>query len=258
VTATIAPPVVAADVSIEGRRFYVRMAAVCVAIAMIGFAPTYWMPLARGSLHVSPIVHVHGAFFFGWTIFFLAQTWLAGSGNITRHREVGVAGVALATGMCFLGYAVAVNSIRHFDALGFGPAGRAFSMVSFSAIAFFAVVVAIALLNVKNGEIHKRLMLVATASLLPAAIGRWFLVLFAPNGAATVGPPPLVVTLPASLLADLLIVAAMIYDRRTRGRVHPVYWIAGAALLIVQLARIPLGNTSGWLNMTYWLVAFVP
>ena len=257
-TATIAPPVIATDVSIEGRRFYVRMAAVCVAIAMTGFAPTYWMPLARGTLHVSPVVHVHGAFFFGWTIFFLAQTWLAGSGNITRHRELGVAGVALATGMCFLGYAVAVNAIRRSDSLGFGHAGRAFSIVSFSGIAFFAVVVAIALLNVKNGEIHKRLMFVATTSILSAAIGRWFLVLFAPQGAATPSPPPLAVTIPASLLSNLLIVAGMIYDRRTRGRVHPVYWIAGAALLILELGRIPLGNTSGWLRMTDWLVAFVP
>lgn len=38
--------------------FYVRIAAACVAVAVIGFAPTYWLPLVRGSLNIAPIFHV--------------------------------------------------------------------------------------------------------------------------------------------------------------------------------------------------------
>jgi hypothetical protein len=57
---------------------------------------------------------------------------------------------------------------------------------------------------------------------------------------------------------DLLIVAAMIFDRKSRGRVHPVYWIAGAAVLAVQLLRVPLSATSGWTRVTHWLVALSP
>jgi hypothetical protein len=70
-----------------GQRFYVGMAATFVAIALIGFAPTYWIPLTRGTLEVPPITHVHALFFYGWTLLFLRQTWLAASGEMTRHRE---------------------------------------------------------------------------------------------------------------------------------------------------------------------------
>ena len=58
-------------------QFYVRLAAACVAVAVIGFAPTYWLPLLRGTLHVSPIFHVHAAVFYSWTLLFLLQSWLA-------------------------------------------------------------------------------------------------------------------------------------------------------------------------------------
>jgi hypothetical protein len=63
--------------------------------------------------------------------------------------------------------------------------------------------------------------------------------------------------LPA-ILSDLLIVVAMIHDRRTTGRVHPVYWIAGGALLAVQVLRVPLSSTDAWVRVTHWLTALAP
>jgi hypothetical protein len=186
------------DLPVGRQRFYVGMAATCVAIAVIGFAPTYWVLLAGGTLDVPPITHVHAVFFYGWTLFFLMQTWLAASGKLTRHRELGVAGVALASGMCFVGLGMAISSIKRFEAAGFGDAARAFSIVSVTAIALFAVLFAIAVLNVKKPEVHKRLMLVATASMLQAAIGRWFLLFLAPPRPVGVtgllSPPPVFVT----------------------------------------------------------------
>jgi hypothetical protein len=258
-TATTAvAPTLPREVDVSGRRFYVGTAIGFIAVAMLGFAPTYWLPVARGTLHVAPIVHVHAALFFGWTFFFLAQTMLVASDNERRHREVGVAGVSLATAMCLVGFGVAINGIKRLDAAGLGPAGRAFSLISFSAIVVFAVLVGIALLNVERPEVHKRLMLIATASLLPAAIGRWFALFLTPPNAIPGAPPPPIVTLAPSILADLFIVVGMIYDRRTRGRVHPVYWIAGGALLVVQGIRIPLSGTNAWLRVTDWLVALSP
>jgi hypothetical protein len=256
-TAAVAPPL-PREAEAAGRRFYVRTAIGFIAVAMLGFAPTYWLPVARGTLHVAPIVHIHAALFFGWTFFFLAQTMLVASDNERLHREVGVAGVSLATAMCLVGFGVAINSIKRLDAAGFGPAGRAFSLIAFSAIVVFAVLIGLALLNVKRPEIHKRLLLIATASLLPAAIGRWFALFLAPPNAVPGAPPPAIVTLAPNILADLFIVGGMIYDRRTRGRVHPVYWIAGGALLVVEVVRIPLSGTGAWLRVTDWLVALSP
>lgn len=54
--AIVAEPVPAVRVvAAGGERFYVRMAATFVAIAVIGFAPTYWIPLFRGTLDRSSI-----------------------------------------------------------------------------------------------------------------------------------------------------------------------------------------------------------
>ena len=96
----------------RGDRFYVRMAGICVAVAVISFAPTYWIPMARGTLDVPPITHLHALFFYGWTLFFLRQASLAASGSLTRHREHGVLGIAVATGMCFIGLGITISSLK--------------------------------------------------------------------------------------------------------------------------------------------------
>lgn len=255
-TTTLAEPARVAIAADRSERFYTRMAATFIGVAVIGFAPTYWLPMGRGTLAVAPIVHLHALLFFGWTVLFWRQTSLAAVGRLTRHRALGVAGVAVATAMLFVGSATAVGSMKHADAAGFGPAGHAFSIVSFSALFLFAALVTTALLNVARPDVHKRLMLVATASLLQAGVGRWFQLFLRPADA--VGLPPVGVTVMPGLVADLLIVAGMIHDRRTRGRVHAAYWIAGACVVAVQVLRVPASTTQTWLSVTNWLVALSP
>ena len=70
--------------SSPGRYFYFYMALSCMAVAFLGFAPTYWLPLASGSFSSTPVVHFHGLLFFTWTLYFAFQTWLAASGRTTR------------------------------------------------------------------------------------------------------------------------------------------------------------------------------
>src|SRR3954452_8986591 len=120
------------------ERFYIRMAIAFLAVAFIGFAPTYWIPMVRGTLVVRPIAHLHAMFFYGWLLLFLKQSSLAASGRLVRHREMGVLGVAVATGMCFVGIAVAMQSIHAMDAAGFSEKGRRFAIVPLTSVALFA------------------------------------------------------------------------------------------------------------------------
>jgi len=87
----------------ETRYFYVWIAGACVAVAFLGFAPTYWARVATGSFKAAPIIHLHGLLFSLWTLFFFAQTWLVASGQVMRHRAMGLIGISLATAMCPLG-----------------------------------------------------------------------------------------------------------------------------------------------------------
>jgi len=241
-------------------RFYARMAIACLAVGVLGFAPTYWVPLLRGTLRVAPLAHAHALFFYGWLLLLVRQSALAASGQFVRHRASGLVGIALASGMVFVGLGMAIHSLKASIADGFEPAARAFAIVPISGIALFAVLFALAIAKVHDSDVHKRLMLVNTAGILQAAVGRWFLLALAPPRTlgVPVSPPPVFVTVMPGLAVDLLIVAGMIYDWRTRGRIHRVYWIAGGVTLAVQVLRVPLSQTSAWLTVTHWLLAVAP
>ena len=230
--------------SSRAQYFYFYMALSCMAVAFLGFAPTYWLPLATGSFPSMPVIHFHGMLFFVWTMYFAFQTWLAASGRVARHRTIGMIGVSLATAMTIFGFFAAVNAMKRSAAIGLTDAGIAFAIVPLSGILFFAVVVALAIANIRRPETHKRLMLLAAISILDAAVARWFLTFLAPPGPP--GPPPVPVTIAPALVACLLLVAAIIFDWRTRGRPHPAYIYGGAALVAVKLLNWPISVTPAW------------
>ena len=93
-------------------------------------------------------------------------------------------------------------------------------------------------------------MALATIAVLAPALGRavQFVV-----GAGPIAPPPIQATIVPALLTDLLLVAAIVHDWRTRGRPHPVYLAGGALLLTVQVGRIPVALTPGWASVVEWL-----
>jgi hypothetical protein len=226
------------------RNFYFRMALACMATAFLGFAPTYWMPLAHRSFSASAVIHIHGLLFFAWTLYFVFQSWLVGSGQTIRHREWGILGVSFATAMTIFGVLAAVNLMKQASALGMREEGIAFAIVPLTGIAFFAVIFTLAILARKKSESHKRLMLLAGISILDAAVARWFLTFLAPPGA--VGPPPVQITIAPALVAYLLLVVAIVRDWRSEGRPHPVYVYGGLALVAIKLLNWPISTTAAW------------
>lgn len=226
------------------RNFYFHMALACMAVAFIGFAPTYWMPLAHRSFSASAVIHVHGLLFFAWTMYFVFQSRLVSSGQTMRHREWGLLGVSFATAMSIFGVFAAVNLMKQASGLGMKDEGIAFAIVPLSGIAFFAATFTLAILARRQSETHKRLMLLAAISILDAAVARWFLTFLAPPGA--VGPPPVQVTIVPALVAYLLLAVAIVRDWRVEGRPHPVYVYGGAMLVAIKLLNWPISTTAAW------------
>lgn len=250
---TFGEPLTSTTAGAEGR-FYLYMAIACAVVAFLGFAPTYWWPLLNGTLKAHPIVHMHGLVFFCWSLYLVCQTWLASTGRMMRHRDIGILGVSLATLMVVLGIVTAINRMHWAASIGQLEAGRAFAIVPIAAITFFGAAFAAAVTNVRRPDWHKRLMLVAAASILDAPIARWFIVLLAPPGPP--GPPPVSVDIAPSLLGFLLIVVAMVVDWQRRGRVHLAYVIAGSAFVILKLLQVPISETAAWHAFAAWLMAF--
>jgi hypothetical protein len=107
----------------------------------------------------------------------------------------------------------------------------------------FAPLVAAAVWYRHRPETHKRLMLLATVSLLAAAVARL------PTALAAAGPPFYFG------VVDLLILTGVVYDLVTRRKVHPVYVWGGLAILASQVVRLALGGTSAWLTVATWLTS---
>jgi hypothetical protein len=228
----------------RGGSFYMWMAVACVATAFLGFLPTYWMPMAAGAFAANPVVHLHGMLFFSWTLFALAQASLVPAGQVTLHRSVGLAGISLATLLVVVGLLAALNSYKTGVARGQAAEAEAFLIVPLSIIATFAVLFTAAIANIRRPEAHKRLMLLATVSLLNAPIARPLLVWVWPTPPTV--QPPVWINVPACWLSYILIVAAMVYDWRTRGKVHPIYLVALPVLVFVAWVVIPISETQAW------------
>lgn len=229
------------------RWFYVGMSFAFVLIAFGGFIPTYWAKLATGSFTGAPILHIHGTLFFTWTLFFLVQTTLVATGRVLDHRAWGMAGIALATAMGFTVVLAAINSIKAAEAIGMADQARRFSIVSLSALVVFAGFFATAIAQNRRPELHKRLMILAMLPLMQAAMARLFATALTPPG--VIGPPPVFLSVPPGLTVDLLLVAAIIYDWRTRGRPHPAYLVGGVILLCQQILVVPISATPAWMSV---------
>ena len=121
----------------------------------------------------------------------------------------------------------------------FGPqvveAVRPINVVSFITIALVSGLFAAAIANVSRSEVHKRLMVLVIVVLLQAAVARSVVQPLSPPG-----PPSLQTTVMTGIVTDLLVVVAMVYDWRARGRVHGVYVWGGVLLLAVQVVLGPL------------------
>lgn len=242
------------------RWFYVWMAGACCLIAFGGFAPTYWLQLAPGTFIGSPLLHLHALLFSAWTVFFVLQTTFAALGRLDRHRAWGLLGVSLATAMVLVGCAAANEALAKRLAAGLGDQARALYIVAISLMVLFGGLVCAAIANVRRPEIHKRLMLLATISVIPPAIARVFFALnvgIAPGLRPGLGPLRTVESVLApALIADALVLAGMICDWRTRGRPHPAYVIGGVIMVAVQIFRAPISRTQWWYAIADFFARF--
>ena len=68
-------------------QFYFYMAFAMTAIGLVGFVPTFWLPMSRGA-YTSPAITIHALACSAWLMLFLVQSWLAASGRISRHHQL--------------------------------------------------------------------------------------------------------------------------------------------------------------------------
>lgn len=245
----------------ERSQFFFFMALLCCLTAFAGFAPTFWLPMTHGVYMAKPLVTIHGILFSCWMLFFVLQTGLVASGRTAVHRAAGLFGISLASVMVVFGFIAAIERARDAASVGALDAGLAFIIGPLWHITFFAVMVALAVMNIRRPDWHKRLMLVATISMLDAPLARLFFyfVKFHQHIPVPVGLPPHPPVLngitPWEIAVDLFLLVPILYDWRTRGRPHPAFLLGGGAVVALELLEAPISHTMAWHNIANWIVA---
>ena len=221
------------------RIFYTSAAFAMAAIVFAGFAPTYYLR-ASSQPALSPLLTVHGALFTSWILVLIAQTSFIAANRRDLHKRVGIAAVCLGAAMVVLGVTAAIDALRRGAAPLPGVDPRTFLVVPIGDMVLFAGFLGAGFHFRRSVETHKRLMLLATMSLLGAAFGR----IIPLSGVAF-----LVRGGPFSIFGLVLVLVAMAatYDFATRRRVHRVYLWGALAIAVSVPLRLAIGSSGPWL-----------
>lgn len=245
-------------------RFYRGMAGICAFVAVGGFSLTYIGPLLTGSFSGGAILHLHGLLAFAWMALFVVQATLISSGRTQSHRTVGILGVALATALVFTAVSTGLQGMQNGMDAGYPAAAREQLYVPINQAFLFSLMVIGAVAYRQRSDCHKRFMLLATITLLPPATARVMFFLFAPPemgsrpGLWLVQPPANAVdfTVIPAMLANLMIVPALVHDWRTRGKPHLVYIVGGGLMILTNVLRGPVSRTDLWHSVAGTLAAW--
>ena len=206
--------------------FFGGMGMIIAVLVFLGFAPTFFLAAHYAGPPLSALRIAHGTLFTSWIV--------------RTHRALGVAGAVMATAMVPLGIVMAITAVRE----GHAPPGippLSFLAIPLFDMVVFAPLVASGIYFRRRRDTHKRLMLLATVSLVAAAVARMSRMVPIPPAVVATGP------LFYFGVGDVLIIAIAAYDLITRGRVHAATLWGGAFIIASQVARLAISGTDGWL-----------
>jgi hypothetical protein len=227
------------------RFFYVGMSIAVLITVFAGFGPTYYLRPYFTATPLMPLLHLHGLVFTSWLVLFMTQTTLVAAHRTDIHRRLGILGGVIAVLMIIIGATTAIIRAKQ----GATPVPEisplSFLVIPLGDISVFAVLVGAGFYYRRRSDVHKRLMMLATISILAAAIARL------PFAIMKAGPPAFFG------LTDLFVLACVLYDFVTLKRIHRTTALAGLFIIASQPLRLLLGGSHAWLAFAAWLTHWV-
>jgi hypothetical protein len=236
------------------RWIFVFTAASFVAIILIGFIPDSFSKIAAiksgARPPFPPLMHVHSVLMGSFMMLLLGQTWLAATGRIRWHMQMGILSAVLVPALVVVGMLLAQIIYREsvvlaqtatpdakaaLDAIVARKENILLNQIRIMTLFPLFVLMALAARKTDAG-FHKRMMILATAIALPPAINRmtWLPSTFPVNNIST------------ELYALLAVTPMFVWDVVRNKMVHKAYLIWAAITL-------PVALLVGWLwNTPYW------
>jgi hypothetical protein len=224
----------------DGNFFLLYVALIWLAV-LAGFGPEMIRRLNSNAAPFPIAVHVHAVITLAWLGLLTSQTLLIRKRELRLHRKWGTAGGILAVAVILGGLWAALA----FEKLVMNTPERRphFLAIEWSNVIEFGGLAAAAIIARTRPAAHKRLILLATLSLTPAAFNR------------AIGKPFLHPLLGSGVwqtwiqifsVTDLMVLGIGVYDWRTRGRVHPAWALGALWILAGQLTASWLFYNPGW------------
>jgi len=243
------------------RRFFLTFVIIAWVLILTGFALDVIRRFTGTSAYVAPwslIIHVWS--FAGWMCLLTLQVVLVRKQRADLHRLTGMAMLALIPVMLVSGFMAEVYAERIQFETGASASGVIFpvarTILFMSLLLVFAVAAPLAFLKRGDPSAHKRLIILATSTLLAAATGRLMtiaaiIVLGLEDGLAFrmkfdgtfVWAGPIV-----------LVAALALYDWLTRRRVHPVSSVGLTVLIAAYLLTSGVNRSEWWPPMAQRLL----
>ena len=217
-----------------------------------GFAKSYYLDRFFYNDPIPLFLHIHGFILTLWFVLFMIQVRLVATARINLHRRLGVAGAVVGGLVVLLGGIVAfLASRREFfahpagirDLVGFKvPPIEGFAINS-GFLINFALFLALAIYFRRQPEIHKRLMLLATCSILGPALMRIFLPYIDSMGLWS-----------KFVLYDVVAFVFIALDTVFRRKLHPAFAWGGLFLLVSFPAIAAFAMSAVGIRGMAWLL----
>jgi hypothetical protein len=231
-----------ADGSVRTRsrdRFFLAMSGLLLLILLVGFSRTLYLRLFFEVPPIPSYLHVHGATVTAWFVWLIVQASLVNVNRIDVHRRIGMLGAVIGAALIPAGLMATLQFVARLPEIGlpFEQAPRFITWIvlaNFHMLLGFVAFLATALILRRRTDIHKRLMLLATISLMPPPLAR-----IAQNLGFMIEQETIFVT----VTWLLLLVPILIYDVATAKRVHSATAIGGLFFLLVVFGPILIAGT---------------
>lgn len=219
--------------------FFVGMSLLLLLTVVVGFARSYFLAgMVRAHLP-NLLIHLHAIAFSSWILLLIVQASLISRHKEALHRKFGLFGFGLACAMIVLGVLAATDSLTRISMVG--PYDmRTFYAVPMFDVLVFGVLVYFAFRWRHDPAAHKRLILIASITIVDAATGRT--------------PLTAITQLPYlnNVFTQIFTLMVAGFDLWSLGRIHRVTFVAGLFSIGILLAAIPIGSTHAWIAFADW------
>ena len=223
------------------RSYHLLFVVAAWVAVLMGFYPSVALRYAGRADYPAPVIlQMHVFTFAAWLCLLTIQMVLVRGRHLGLHRKLGMAGAAMIPVLVFTGIGAEIHSQTFYAATD--PENPRFFIIPIAEMVLFVGFATLAIMRRGDLLAHKRLILLATTILLPAAYNRWWGP--AIDTLLDQGYWWLIIRFFGG--PNLLMVIAVLYDRITRGRVHPVLAQGVPLAFATELATAVIYYSDWW------------